>query len=172
MWRNIQCVGLHLLYLLMLELNINQAFFANHGVSRTENPKVIFQNGTTHDFTWCPSPTEEVLIAKLPIHTVEHAQVEDFKKISLTTCACWRLLLSKTRWVDPMTCLREGRTTYRHKKLLDRKMKKKIIFAPFHQCCQLFLQPPHSLLSDELSLSSFSLYRGLIAAAARDFLWA
>ena len=48
MWRNIQCVGLPLLYLLMLELNINQAFFANHGVSRTENPKVIFQNGTTH----------------------------------------------------------------------------------------------------------------------------
>ena len=96
------------------------------------------------------------------------------KKISLTTCAYGgRLLLSKTRWVDPMTCLREGRTTYRHKKLLDRKMKKKkIIFAPFHQCCQLFLQPPLSLLSDELSLSSFSLYRGLIAAAARDFLWA
>ena len=128
------------------------------------------------EFAWSPSPTKEVLIAKIPIHTVEHAQVEDFKKISLTTCA-WggggRLLLSKTRWVDPMTCLREGRTTYRHKKLLDRKMKKKkIIFAPFHQCCQLFLQPPHSLLSDELSLSSFSLYRGLIAAAARDFLWA
>ena len=48
MWRNIQCVGLPLLYLLMLELNINQAFFANHSVSRTENPKVIFQNGTTH----------------------------------------------------------------------------------------------------------------------------
>ena len=73
----------------MLELNINQAFFANHGVSRTENPKVIFQNGTTHDFTWCPSPTEEVLIAKLPIHTVEHAQVEDFSKILIDNLCMW-----------------------------------------------------------------------------------
>ena len=165
MWRNIQCVGLPLLYLLMLELNINQAFFCKSWCVPYRESKGNFSEwDNSYDFAWYPSPTEEVLIAKIPIHMVEHAQVEDFKKISL---------LSKTRWVDPMTCLREGRTTYRHKKLLDRKMKKKkIIFAPFHQCCQLFLQPPHSLLSDELSLSSFSLYRGLIAAAARDFLWA
>ena len=42
----------------------------------------------SYDFAWCPSPTEEVLIVKMPIHTVEHAQVEDFKKISLT----WQLV--------------------------------------------------------------------------------
>ena len=179
MWRNIQCVGLPLLYLLMLELNINQAFFANHGVSRTENLKVIFQNGTTHMILL------DVLVQPKRFWLQKYftygwacsgRRLQKNLIDNLCMCVCGGgggLLLSKTRWVDPMTCLREGRTTYRHKKLLDRKMKKKkIIFAPFHQCCQLFLQPPHSLLSDELSLSSFSLYRGLIAAAARDFLWA